>query len=80
MCLTYKGFTLLGKLIPDGDTLNIFSDILHEYYFGEKDEDESLKLDTERMEWGTKYLDTMTELVKLTKEFIDKDIIASGVM
>ena len=83
VCLAYRGFALLGKLIPDGDTLNIFSDILHEYYFGEKDEDESLKSDMdyiERMEWGTKYLDTMTELVKLTKEFIDKDIIASGVM
>ena len=34
----------------------------------------------ERMEWETKYLDNMTELVKLTKEFIDKDIITSGVM
>ena len=82
-CLTYRGFALLGKLIPDGDTLDIFSDIMHEYYFGEKDEDESLKPDMdymERMEWGTKYLDTMTELVKLTKEFIDKDIITSGVM
>ena len=63
VCLTYRGFALLGKLIPDGDKLDIFSEILY----------------IERLEWGTKFIDTVTELVKLTTDFLDKDIIASCV-
>ena len=81
VCLTYRGFALLGKLIPDGDKLDIFSEILHEYYF-ETDEDDCIKPDTkyiERLEWGTKFIDIVTELVKLTTDFLDKDIIASRV-
>ena len=81
VCLTYRGFALLGKLIPDGDKLDIFSEILHEYYF-ETDEDDCIKPDTkyiERLEWGTKFIDIVTQLVKLTTDFLDKDIIASRV-